>query len=127
MQAEFNQWLVVVAFLGGALAFAYLLRSLAPKSIERCDLCDEPALIDGRCYDCATLCQKCKTEPVGRRGSPCLVCRGLYKPCAGHSSDVRKYDRARFRPPCCARAGEYNGFKSGVRIFECPARCSCHD
>jgi hypothetical protein len=29
--------------------------------------------------------------------------------------------------PCCARAGEYNGFDSGPVTFRCPQSCSCHD
>ena len=30
--------------------------------------------------------------------------------------------------PCCARAGEYNGYGSdGPTTFTCPAHCSCHD
>jgi hypothetical protein len=41
--------------------------------------------------------------------------------CPGH-------DRFGGRRPCCSRAGEYNGFGSdGPLLFECPARCSCHD
>ena len=31
-------------------------------------------------------------------------------------------------PPCCDRAGEYNGYGSdGPTIFTCPAGCPCHD
>jgi topoisomerase IA-like protein len=30
--------------------------------------------------------------------------------------------------PCCARAGEYNGFGSdGPLAFVCPSSCPCHD
>jgi hypothetical protein len=28
---------------------------------------------------------------------------------------------------CCDRAGEYNGFASGLLLFICPVSCSCHD
>ena len=31
-------------------------------------------------------------------------------------------------PPCCGRAGEYNGYGSdGPTIFTCPKNCGCHD
>jgi len=40
--------------------------------------------------------------------------------CSGHGP-------RRTGPPCCDRAGEYNGYASGPLIFTCPKRCSCHD
>lgn len=40
--------------------------------------------------------------------------------CPGH-------DRGGTAPPCCGRAGEYNGFGSGPLLFLCPNSCSCHD
>lgn len=31
-------------------------------------------------------------------------------------------------PPCCKKAGKYNGYGSdGPTIFTCPKSCSCHD
>lgn len=30
-------------------------------------------------------------------------------------------------PPCCDRAGEYNGYDSGPLAFMCPKSCACHD
>lgn len=31
-------------------------------------------------------------------------------------------------PPCCSRAGEYDGTGSdGPLLFNCPAGCGCHD
>lgn len=29
--------------------------------------------------------------------------------------------------PCCDRRDEYNGYRSGTRLFECQKRCGCHD
>ena len=38
------------------------------------------------------------------------------------------YDRGGKAPPCCDRAGQYNGYGSdGPLLFECPKHCSCHD
>lgn len=31
------------------------------------------------------------------------------------------------QPACCERGGEYDGFQTGPRTFDCPARCMCHD
>lgn len=31
------------------------------------------------------------------------------------------------RCSCCPRADEYNGFRSGARLFDCPKGCGCHD
>lgn len=28
---------------------------------------------------------------------------------------------------CCERGDEYNGFRSGTRLFTCPKGCACHD
>ncbi len=48
--------------------------------------------------------------------------------CPGHFSDGKPPDPYRLiGPPCCPRAGEYNGFGSGPIIFTCPKHCSCHD
>jgi hypothetical protein len=40
--------------------------------------------------------------------------------CPGH-------ERGGKAPPCCDRAGEYNGYGSGPLEFHCPKSCSCHD
>lgn len=41
--------------------------------------------------------------------------------CPGHG-------RGGTKSPCCARAGQYNGYGSdGPTLFECPQHCGCHD
>ena len=50
-------------------------------------------------------------------GPPCPFCLE----CPGH-------ERGGKAPPCCDRAGEYNGYNSdGPILFRCPKGCSCHD
>lgn len=48
-----------------------------------------------------------------------LACR-----CIGMDDKVNSHKK-RFK--CCDRAGEYNGFDSGTRLFICPQGCGCHD
>jgi hypothetical protein len=33
----------------------------------------------------------------------------------------------RYKCNCCERGDEYNGFGSGLTIFTCPKKCTCHD
>jgi hypothetical protein len=51
--------------------------------------------------------------PAPRKRQPSEICRGMGGAATG--------------PPCCARAGEYNGYSSGPLLFTCPAHCGCHD
>ncbi len=49
-----------------------------------------------------------------------LSCRWCNR-CCGYSHEHNG-------PPCCERAGEYNGYGSdGALLFECPRSCGCHD
>ena len=45
-------------------------------------------------------------------------------PCHG---DVLTYIADSEQCDCCDRGGLYNGFQSGILLFECPKRCTCHD
>jgi len=45
-------------------------------------------------------------------------------PCTGFEHNKGQPGAA----PCCARAGQYNGYGSdGPLLFDCPADCACHD
>lgn len=44
------------------------------------------------------------------------------------SAECPGHERGGTGPPCCDRAGDYNGFGSdGPLLFTCPKGCGCHD
>lgn len=50
-------------------------------------------------------------------------CPALRDP-AATDEESQKHHNA---PPCCDKAGTYNGFGSGELLFVCPNHCPCHD
>jgi len=41
---------------------------------NNCEFCGEPELIQGVCYDCAIVCNVCRTEPAHPRSGVCSGC-----------------------------------------------------
>lgn len=72
------------------------------------------------------------TERRRRRGASCID-EARARAEAGSSDIPNSSDRPAPCPDvngvadCCGRTGEYNGFQSGTRLFECPKVCGCHD
>jgi hypothetical protein len=64
--------------------------------------------------------------PEGRL--PALVEARPHRCASSHPDECPGHDRGGTAPPCCERAGQYNGFGSdGPLLFWCPASCRCHD
>jgi len=46
---------------------------------------------------------------------------------AAEVARVSEHQKCSVETPCCDQRDQYNGFKSGTRLFTCLKGCMCHD